>query len=212
MKHFAERFKNLMAKGISAVILLVGISATTTVYAEDLWGCEVMLCLSNPGGPTEFAECKPPIEKLWKHLAKGHSFPTCTQANGNDPAKNFVRQTVDAYDPCSLKGLKDAPIGYIAEGSAKPATTRKTRNAINFTLTKSPVYNTGGSSGGFKNGGQARTKMCVNNSVGQYAVGGGRNSDGYTVMVFDKVMQQTAQSSRALDVYVDGNLFNRVHW
>jgi hypothetical protein len=45
--------------------------------AED-WGCRVILCLSNPGGPTQYAECRPPIQKLWRELAKGHSFPTCS--------------------------------------------------------------------------------------------------------------------------------------
>lgn len=44
----------------------------------DEWGCQVALCLSNPGGPTQFAECRPPIHKLWRWLAKGRSFPTCS--------------------------------------------------------------------------------------------------------------------------------------
>ncbi|PZM12894.1 hypothetical protein [Rhizobium tubonense] len=44
----------------------------------DDWGCQVILCISNPGGPTQYAECRPPIEKLWDWLAKGHSFPTCS--------------------------------------------------------------------------------------------------------------------------------------
>lgn len=44
----------------------------------DDWGCQVILCLSNPGGPTQYAECRPPIQKLWRHLAKGRSFPTCS--------------------------------------------------------------------------------------------------------------------------------------
>ncbi|ASQ12384.1 hypothetical protein NKZ03_11130 [Sinorhizobium meliloti] len=44
----------------------------------DDWGCQVILCLSNPGGPTQYAECRPPIEKLWRALAKGHSFPACS--------------------------------------------------------------------------------------------------------------------------------------
>ncbi|WP_236775557.1 hypothetical protein, partial [Agrobacterium tumefaciens] len=30
------------------------------------------------GGPTQYAECRPPIEKLWSWLARGHSFPTCS--------------------------------------------------------------------------------------------------------------------------------------
>ncbi|AJD42455.1 hypothetical protein RGR602_CH03138 [Rhizobium gallicum bv. gallicum R602sp] len=46
----------------------------------DDWGCQVILCLSNPGGATQFTECRPPIEKLWRELAKGHAFPSC---NGN---------------------------------------------------------------------------------------------------------------------------------
>ncbi|PDT07229.1 hypothetical protein [Rhizobium sp. M1] len=45
--------------------------------AED-WGCQVILCLSNPGGPTQYAECRPPLQKLWRELAEGHSFPTCS--------------------------------------------------------------------------------------------------------------------------------------
>lgn len=44
----------------------------------DDWGCRVILCLSNPGGPTQYPECRPPIQKLWSELAKGHSFPTCS--------------------------------------------------------------------------------------------------------------------------------------
>lgn len=45
--------------------------------AED-WGCQVILCLSNPGGTTQYAECRPPIQKLWRELAEGHSFPACS--------------------------------------------------------------------------------------------------------------------------------------
>lgn len=46
----------------------------------DGWGCQVILCLSNPGGATQYAECRPPVEKLWRELAKGHSFPSCSGA------------------------------------------------------------------------------------------------------------------------------------
>lgn len=43
----------------------------------DDWGCKVVLCLSNPGGPTQYQECRPPIEKLWERLAEGRPFPPC---------------------------------------------------------------------------------------------------------------------------------------
>jgi hypothetical protein len=57
----------------------------------DDWGCQVILCISNPGGPTQYDECKPPIHKLWSELAKGHPFPTCngvgfhTSRSGYEP-------------------------------------------------------------------------------------------------------------------------------
>jgi predicted amidohydrolase len=58
---------------ILPLYLISGVSAR----AND-WGCQVILCLSNPGGPTQYAECRPPIQKLWRELAKGHSFPACS--------------------------------------------------------------------------------------------------------------------------------------
>lgn len=45
-------------------------------HADD-WGCQVLLCMSDPRGPTTEKECVPPMEKLWRHLAKGGRFPTC---------------------------------------------------------------------------------------------------------------------------------------
>lgn len=46
-------------------------------HASD-WGCQVILCLATPGSPTKYAECVPPITKLWNVLATGGGFPTCT--------------------------------------------------------------------------------------------------------------------------------------
>lgn len=47
-----------------------------TSFADD-WGCQVMLCLSDPRGATTEKECVPPMKKLWRHLAQGKPFPTC---------------------------------------------------------------------------------------------------------------------------------------
>ncbi|MDH0912956.1 hypothetical protein N5C66_29270 [Rhizobium pusense] len=64
------------------IILASGFASLYTISERsaraDEWGCQVILCLSNPGGPTQYGECRPPVEKLWKWLAKGRSFPTCT--------------------------------------------------------------------------------------------------------------------------------------
>ncbi|PTB19062.1 hypothetical protein C9I57_18555 [Trinickia symbiotica] len=47
------------------------------VARADDWGCQVILCLSNPGGPEQYSECVPPIERLWRALRHGDPFPTC---------------------------------------------------------------------------------------------------------------------------------------
>jgi len=67
-------FRSLMAAlGFSSSYLNSGQNA----HADD-WGCQVILCLSNPGGPMQYAECRPPVQKLWRWLARGKSFPTCS--------------------------------------------------------------------------------------------------------------------------------------
>ena len=56
---------------------LVTAAVPQPALASD-WGCQVVLCLATPGSPTQYAECVPPITKLWNVLATGGSFPTCT--------------------------------------------------------------------------------------------------------------------------------------
>lgn len=67
-------FRSLMA------VLSFGpsyLNSGQNAHADD-WGCQVILCLSNPGGPMQYAECRPPVQKLWRWLARGKSFPTCS--------------------------------------------------------------------------------------------------------------------------------------
>ena len=61
-----------------AMALFAGTSifAPGLAHADD-WGCQVILCLSNPSGPEKYSECVPPIEKLWDALRHGDPFPTC---------------------------------------------------------------------------------------------------------------------------------------
>jgi hypothetical protein len=70
--------KSLMQAVVAAASLASFYLVFDGKARADEWGCQVILCLSNPGGPTQYAECRPPIEKLWRELARGHSFPTCS--------------------------------------------------------------------------------------------------------------------------------------
>nr|WP_225165612.1 hypothetical protein [Ensifer sp. IC4062] len=69
-------------KNLLAVLALLNASSSYLISGSNArandWGCRVVLCLSNPGGPTQYNECRPPIQKLWRELAKGHAFPTCS--------------------------------------------------------------------------------------------------------------------------------------
>jgi hypothetical protein len=62
---------------VLAPIVLAG-ALPAAAPASD-WGCQVLLCLSNPGSPTEYSACVPPIEKLYSVLATGGGFPSCTE-------------------------------------------------------------------------------------------------------------------------------------
>lgn len=61
----------------AGTILIVG-ACSGAVHASD-WGCQVLLCLSNPGGPTQYSACVPPITKLYETLAMGGGFPSCSE-------------------------------------------------------------------------------------------------------------------------------------
>jgi hypothetical protein len=76
-----------------AAIILANLLYSTLAKADD-WGCQVLLCLSNPAGAEAVAECVPPIERLWAALSKmpPDPFPTCEQAaaSGNYAVHNWA--------------------------------------------------------------------------------------------------------------------------
>lgn len=67
--------RNILSSTIIAAGLL---SSSQPAYADNTWACEVLLCVSNPGGMLQFSPCVPPIRRLITHLALGKGFPTCT--------------------------------------------------------------------------------------------------------------------------------------
>ena len=72
---WASRLMRCLSAGLACFIGTCVITPSLA-HADD-WGCQVILCLSNPGGPEQYAECVPPIEKLWRTLRHGDPFPTC---------------------------------------------------------------------------------------------------------------------------------------
>ena len=76
----SKALNRLAARGAVLAMPIAGVvtvAAPQPAYASD-WGCQVILCLATPGSPTTYAECVPPITRLWQVLAVGGSFPSCT--------------------------------------------------------------------------------------------------------------------------------------
>ena len=73
--------------------LAVSAGVAAPAHAQD-WGCQVLLCLANPGGPTQYAECVGPISKLWDALRLGNAFPNCSGASASTSGTdgNFYRK------------------------------------------------------------------------------------------------------------------------
>lgn len=109
-------------------IMAAGTCWSAPAAASD-WGCQVLLCLSNPGGPTQYAACVPPITKLWDQLATGHAFPTCveggvlgTKTHGKRGSSSYrVTMTYNdgSQQTYSLAGISGAPLP--GNGGAQPA-------------------------------------------------------------------------------------------
>ncbi len=195
---------------VTSLTFLVGLSSVPA-HASD-WGCQVLLCLSNPQGPTAVGECVPPIEKLWSELAKGHSFPSCDMSDGND-GSSHAQPVINAYDPCPTGTIDAAQGANVVQGS-KINGGGYGVNGFNFdgqVATSQPNQCDGdGGCNAYYNQGP---KACIGNLIGSYHVGGYNGDDlGYDVGVYDQVVWMQPQSPNAIDIYIDNALFKRVHY
>src|SRR3546814_19063420 len=62
----------------AAALVGASVSSAPAMASANTWACEVVLCLSNPGGPTQYEACVPSTTTLWRQLACGGGFPTCS--------------------------------------------------------------------------------------------------------------------------------------
>lgn len=188
------------AKLLGAIIVAYSINGQafaaddSNLVGKD-WGCAVLMCMSNPSGPTAEPKCKPPIEKLHKELARGHSYPSCEGANNEN---NYSRTVWDYYDPCPA-GMVPAPKGTFIEIGEKQdgRVTVTSTGAI-----QSEPYRWDALAG---------DRACVGAPIGiDYAKM--QFEDGRNVLVYSSVVWQKPQSPRILEVYVDGKLYSRTRY
>ncbi len=189
-------------------ILLLSIGAKTAI-AND-WGCEVLLCLSNPKGPSAVEECKPPIQRLWDHLRDGHEFPTCDMAK-SDKGRSYAKQGFNFFDPC--------PPGTRALARDEIAIQRAKINPVSFSNRDSasgPIFVGIGDGQGYlpwnRYDHRARMKTCVGNKIGVTW----RSNDGrtrYPVTIYDGIKTLEPHSSpNIIDVFINDTFYQRVRW
>jgi hypothetical protein len=195
-------------------------------YASD-WGCQVLLCLSNPAGATAVKECVPPIKKLYRHLAKGRAFPSCTFADGSDSAAggHYARRSYSHYDLCPA-GTTALPRQQLATTTAAAAAMQQ--NGIQRVALRRLALVSGiGQGDGMTNQSDSRAgnqalpnKICVAGARGTVPVSvmvqgtrGGTESRLMQAALYDQIVVLPPHpSSRVIDVHIDHVLQQRMRW
>jgi hypothetical protein len=179
----------------------------TTAQASD-YGCKVLLCLSNPlsnGGPKGIAECVAPINQLFRDLEKGHVFPSCDLADGNN-GNNYAKLTSDPYDRCPDGTQPAEQNSWIAKGAKtnNPSFSMQSYNVLAQPKQSQPMSMESTVIGA--------ARACVGGYLGSYTAQQSGDESPYDVNVYQNVTWQSYQSPRAIDVYINNSFFQRIHW
>jgi hypothetical protein len=208
----------LLALSLVAVALHVdaqeGIPSARAPTHE--WGCEVLLCLANPAGPTAVAACVPPIHRLWRELAKGHAFPSCAEATG-PRGRSYAQPVYSYYDPCpdgsiELAGMALAEL-VTPMSTPMPSTRSGAPSSFRAAALGALYMGITGSDGWMSGGDSAERapRVCVANHVDDRVDWSG--DSGRTIGQYETIwLQPASMSSRAIDVYIDDRFWERVRY
>lgn len=194
-----------------------GLAVSGAAGAVD--GCKVLLCLAAPNGWRSVSECVPPMEDLLKSLALGHSFPSCSMAGNPSTRTGSFASPMPAnyYDQCPA-GMNALPSGSYAIMSS---TWVPADNSMAWAQQHTLYAGIGDGAGLTPSAGVASVSMppevCVSGApIGQvdYAINlGPYGFSRLVVPVYSSVTLLQANSSpNVIGVWIDGALYNQVHW
>ena len=159
------------------------------------------------------------MRKLYRDLARGKPFPTCSMANTPGNSGNYAKRTSSWYDLCPA-GTWALPAGQFAvQATAQEAgqyrgnkSIRRSidQRAVLLGIGENPQPNTDQS--GANTG---SPKICVANPVGatNRYYGMGDNSYSITATLYERVVSVPMSSSnRTIDVYINNQITRRVFW
>jgi hypothetical protein len=205
----------------ACLLFLASMSLSRTASAVD--GCEVLLCLAAPNGWSGIAQCVPPMREFLRDMALGHAFPSCAMAGNPSTGQGSFAQTMPAnhYNQCPA-GTSALPAGARAIQSATGIPT----NGIPAWLAQQTVL-TGIGEGSDLAPSTATPldalppKVCaagapigqVNVPIGLPGLAGGLGPVLVPVPVYASVtLLQPNTSANVIGVWIDGQLYNQVHW
>lgn len=208
-----------MIKRVSILAALSSMFFIPTAHADD-YGCQVLLCLSNPNGPMAVAECVPPIQRLYRDIFRWRPrpFPTCALSNGMDSSSggNYARVGgASFYDACPA-GTTDAPLGALVAGGAigGPASTSGlipvASGGVQLQTTLYAGIGSGAGQQPDAEGTPMPTKICVGNRIATTSVTVGQFWDDqqtYSVGVYDRVATVSPSGDTFnVQVFINGSL------
>lgn len=189
----------------------------------DNWGCEVLLCLSNPAGPMAVAQCVPPITRLYRAIFKWRPdpFPNCIMSNGSDSSGggNYAYVAPPSYYDACPSGTGAVGLGSYAAVGRPPTAAELAKMPPwalqTFIITSGFAQGSGDGSGYYPNPDNPMpTKVCAGRYLGQSVqITGTRGDDQYsvTVNIYDRVVLiDPATDTFNINVMINNDLFRNI--
>ena len=101
--------RGMAAHGATLMLLIGALLASAPARAVD--GCLVLLCLAAPSWRA-VPQCVPPVQQVFKDLAKGKPFPSCSMSGAGNSA-NHAWSSAPAFCPPQYTRVIDAESGPI---------------------------------------------------------------------------------------------------
>lgn len=213
-----DQIRKSVARLMAALLLLTGAMPATADLSQlpdtseyepggSEWGCGVLLCLAGLKPPSQ---CSGYLNRLWRVLnaIPPGPFPTCAIAGSN----NYAKKSREPYDLCP-QGHEPARRGQVVAQGTPTGETKPFRPKFLLQgtyATSEPTTDEGSGPG---------QRACVSGYVGRYDVcdncGPGGDAGGgvpTTVNVYSSVVWLPYKGPRAIDVIIDGAIYNRVHY
>jgi hypothetical protein len=119
-------------------LLIAAVLALVPATAKAVDGCLVLLCLAAPSWRA-IPQCVPPVQQVFKDLAKGKPFPTCSMSGAGNSA-NHAWSSAPAFCPPHYTRVID--------GESAPIYQCDYSGAISVSINGAPFSRTWWSFGG----------------------------------------------------------------